>query len=173
MALRRPGAVEGPSRAEGPSTEVPLAIWYLEQLAPASGSDRESQTARDLCSCSLNGARSTAEPHSSAFGGISGAHYMGRTGVNRKPPLGPRAHPQIQTLMQTGSCDRKPSGLNLKFRPDGLMFHVKHSIGTPTAYPIPPHATPCCMLRGAGTSSPEVLCQAFFQESRVSSSDRY
>ena len=32
--------------------------------------------------------------------------------------------------MQTEPYDRKPSGLNLKFRPDGFMFHVKQSAGS-------------------------------------------
>ena len=137
MALRRPGAVERPSQAEGPSTEVPLAIWYHAQLARISGSDRASHGPRADFACEAKHGVCTARiTQERAFG-------------SRKLFLYLRAHLQIQTRMQLEPYEQKPSGLNLKFRPDGFMFHVKQSAKAKSPVPflcapeLPPKAEEC------------------------------
>ena len=126
MSLRGTGGTGDHLRPKAPCAG-PLAIWYLEQLAPSSGFDCSSQTSRGLCLCSLCHARSPAEPHSSASGSVSGAHDTG-TRVREAEIVSATSRTCKDSDRHASQpYDRKPSGSNLMFRPDGLMFHVKQS----------------------------------------------
>ena len=62
------------------------------------------------------------------YGRDSGAHYKGRADGQPKLFFHPRAHAQIQTGVQSEPRIQKPSERNIKFYPDGILFHVKQPL---------------------------------------------
>ena len=77
------GTGEGPSQAEGPSPEGPLAIWHKPQLALEVGLDRYLTASRGLCPASRNMRKKLSGAFFGLLGNLANSDRNAHTALSR------------------------------------------------------------------------------------------